>query len=87
MEAPQHFGPRNSNKLYIISFKTSAYAEGRKEFKAALNIKYLCPIKTFAKFAKSRKKDAGQIVANSFHRNFFLKHLPREERGAGRDFR
>jgi hypothetical protein len=62
MEVPQHFGPRNSNKLYIISIKTSAYAEGRKEFKAALNRKYLCPRKTFAKFAKSRKKTQDKLL-------------------------
>ncbi len=83
---PPIFGPRNtcSNMLYIISIKTSAYAVGRKEFKAALNRKYLCPRKTFAKVCEGQKKDTGQIVANSFHRKFFFKHLPREQRGAGR---
>jgi hypothetical protein len=46
---PPIFVPRNSNMLYIISNKTSANAEGRMEFKAALNRKYLRPRKTFAK--------------------------------------
>jgi len=42
------------------------------EFKAALNRKYLCPRKTFAKFAKSRKKTQDNLLPTVFREEIFL---------------
>ncbi len=67
--------------LYIIYIKTSADAETPKggwSSKQRLTENIFVPEKLLQKFAKGRKKDTGQIVANSFQRKNVLKHLPRE---------
>jgi hypothetical protein len=70
--------------LYIISIKTSADAEGRMEFKAALNRKYLCPRKTLAKVCEEWEKRHRTNCCQQFSEEKNFKYLPREQRGAGR---